>query len=521
MKKILFFLLIIPLVLTGCTQSWNDHYDRSDSLPTTTLLSLMDGQPELSHFRHLITIAGMDSVLTATKTFTVWAPDNGALQNVDDEDMEEVKRLVGNHIASGSYASSTSRSQAIVMLNGKTKHYSTASSGEPTFDGVKVVQSDIRAQNGLLHVIEDPVPYRYNILEYIESQENVSDMSQFISSFRELVYDAERSTLYDSVFVTYNRLLEHPRYGIGDIGDEDSLFTMIIPSNKAWQKAYEQVSPHFAVYDKNQAIADSIQHVQTCQAILKGLTFRGVRDDVVTADSMTTTTGCIIRSCETYFSGYQYIPASNGAIYLADDSLVMDASATWLPTLIVEAEDVDSRTTVSGTTAYLRNTDATSLVSGISGDSYLEVSGSSLDGGVTFSIVNLLAGRYDVYCDFVAPEIDGPALAAECTRVQFLLRYQATGGSTRSVNVNSKTDEKLLVGGSDVHGIVSVKAFSAQEFPTSNLYDALWLSDPTHSSADRKANVTLQIKTNVTTAELGKTLARRYRLDRIRFVPVL
>ena len=47
-----------------------------------------------------------------------------------------------------------------------------------------------------------------------------------------------------SVFKDYNRLLQDYYFGIGWIHDEDSVYTMILPDNEAWDKAYEQVSPY-------------------------------------------------------------------------------------------------------------------------------------------------------------------------------------------------------------------------------------------------------------------------------------
>ena len=82
-------------------------------------------------------------------------------------------------------------------------------------------------------------------------------------------------------------------YGIGWIHDEDSVYTMILPDNEAWDKAYEQVSPYFKVYNADEAVADSITKVQTVQAIVYGLTFGGRITDPGSADTMVTVTGYV------------------------------------------------------------------------------------------------------------------------------------------------------------------------------------------------------------------------------------
>ena len=62
------------------------------------------------------------------------------------------------------------------------------------------------------------------------------------STFYRKEYDASASVGTDSVFVDYNPMLYNYYYGIGHIDDEDSLYTMILPDNEAWDKAYAHIS---------------------------------------------------------------------------------------------------------------------------------------------------------------------------------------------------------------------------------------------------------------------------------------
>lgn len=101
-------------------------------------------------------------------------------------------------------------------------------------------------------------------------------------------------------------------YGIGWIHDEDSVYTMILPDNEAWDKAYEQVSPYFKVYNADEAVADSITKVQTGQAIVYGLTFGGRITDPGSADTLVTVTGNVIRSTKDYLpdTGRSWLPTA-------------------------------------------------------------------------------------------------------------------------------------------------------------------------------------------------------------------
>lgn len=516
MKYTYITLALAAVTLVSCNDKWDEHYGRPDDAPSISLMEMIAQRSDLSIFAQCVRQTGAAELLSSTTTSTVWAPNNDALSELDLTDSAAVQRVVSNHIAPYSYPSTTASNVAVAMLNGKSMHYTSQS----VFNGNPIFQADNRAENGILHVMSMQIPYQYNLREYLETHDDYSHLREFIQRFDEVRFDAQASTLYDSVFVNYNCLLQDRHYGIGHIHDEDSAYTMVLPSNAAWDAAVEHLAPYHVVYNKDAAIADSIQQVQTRLDIVNHLVMRGRIADPATQDSLLTTRGGIIRDAQNYLGSYEREEASNGMMYLAQDQLVMDDSCTWNPVIVVEAEDIDSRTTVPGSTAYIRTTDANSAVHGVSRNSYLEVTSSSLDGGITFNILGVLAGKYDIYCDFIAPEISGASLAAEQTRVQFQLRYQQANGSTKTVNVNSKKDDTLLVGGEDSHGIIPVLAYKAQEFPVSNQFDNMWFADPNNNPADAKATVTLQVKTNVGTTELGKTLMRRFRLDKIRFVPV-
>ena len=79
------------------------------------------------------------------------------------------------------------------------------------------------AQNGVLHKLNDTIPYRYNFWEYISTQENYSKIYGFINQFSEKIYVPGESNQKDSVFKDYKRLLQDYFFGIGWIQDEDSV----------------------------------------------------------------------------------------------------------------------------------------------------------------------------------------------------------------------------------------------------------------------------------------------------------
>lgn len=497
----------------ACSDEWDKHYERESSLPTKSLWEQICTDDNLSTFARAISLVGADSLLASNQTYTVWAPINEALQDIDFEDVEQLRRMVKNHMARYASPTSTPASQRIYMLNGKPMEFANGK-----YAGVVLAASDIRAANGILHKLEGQIPYKYNILEYISVHPDYSCIYEFISKFNEKIYDASLSTTYDSIFTDYNRLLQDAKYGIGSIGDEDSLYTMIIPDNAAWESTFNRISPYFHSYNKDVNIADSVQVAQTSLAILGGLTFQGKVSLPAVSDTLQTIAGNKICNVTDYFNGYEEIEASNGVIYLAKGVLNANDTCVWNHKIILESEDMDHRQNLSGTNSYIRTTDINSLVSGVSEGSYLEVSSGNVDGGVIFDITNTLAGTYDIYVDFVSPIVDGMNLIDEKTKVIFQFKYMGANGKTTTANSPSKGTE---VGAVESEGIITVKAFEGVELPVSNYYDGMWYLEEANIGAEIAKTTTLQVKTKVSNSDAKKGYVRKFRVDRVRFVPVI
>lgn len=505
-------LLIIPLFLS-CTSDWDDHYERQKDLSGQHLMELIEADGQLTTFCKALKQTGKDEILRSDQTYTVWAPTNEALTDLNLNDHAAVERIVLNHIAR--FSNPTSAIGNIVMLNGKSMHYTSPTA----FNGTHISDANISSSNGLLHKLSAQIPYQYNIRELMDADERYSQLSALVARFDQKVYDDKHSTTYDSLFADYNALLQDAHYGIGHLGNEDSLYTMILPSDAVWQTELERISTAFTPYDANADVVDSVRRVQAAQALLGGLTFRGIIDE--TADSLVTTTGLVIKPVRPYLQDYERIEASNGVVYVAAEALNRNDPCVWRHVLQTEAEELDSRIAMSGSNCYVRTTNATSLVQGVSENSYLEVSSGNMDGGSTFYIPDALATTYDVYVDFVNPVVDGENMAAERTKVTFQLMYTGANGRATAKNQNTPTEiTGVDANGERLPGIVSIKAFEAVELPVSDVHDGMWRVQPEHVALDITPTTTLKVQTRVSATDARNGYVRKFRIDRIRLVPV-
>lgn len=520
-KNILTSVLAAGVVaLSGCDDAWDDHYtDISDAEGTSSILEEIKNDPELSTFARMIEEGGYAGLLGSSQTFTVWAPVNDALADMDLTDKAAVARTLANHIARFNISTATPADEGIKMLNGKLLYFSE---GAATFGGVKILHGDIHTSNGLVHKLTSAIPYSYNFREYIDTNDNISSFATFLAGFDEMLLPSEIPGADDTAAketekVSFNRLLEYPVYGLGNIASEDSIFSMVIPDNMAWEKAYREISPYFQTYNADQAVADSIQHQQTCLAIVSDLIFRTGLNNPVEADSIISTSGSVISEPAAFFHGMEQITASNGRIFLAS-ALNYDMTETFNKRIGIEAEEQAGRTPAAGTTVYTRNISTDSPFSNaISGQRYIEVFpvSSSRQPGVTFSVPDILAGEYDIYATFVPANVADAANTSESTRVQFAVSYMGANGRTQSKTFNNK---EFLTSATEM---TTIKVASAFKFPVANYYDKVWFMDPKNDPNDRVTTTSIYVSTNVSNAEFNQNvLARRFRIDRIVFVPV-
>ena len=235
--------------LTSCSD-WDDHFTADEQLlptATQTIWQNISSRDDLSQFRALVEKSGMSGKLNEVNSYTVWAPKNGTF-NYDSisrvSDSLLLARFVKNHIARFAHSFTGSDSTRVEMLNLKKKYFQ-GSPGSYTIAGIPIADANIASSNGFLHVIDEAIPYRASIYESLNNEvypiDSISDYIHRYDVHRiDLSQSTEGPTLHgertylDTVYIDYNSYVSQPnRY----INEEDSSYTMIVPTNEAWTKA--------------------------------------------------------------------------------------------------------------------------------------------------------------------------------------------------------------------------------------------------------------------------------------------
>lgn len=471
--------------MTTACSDWDDHYDSNgiSGSASETIWENVKANANLSQFADLIHKAGYDDVINTTQTYTVWAPLNGTF-NYDSLNALPLSNLkdyfAKNHVARFNFPATGSISEYVTMLNKKMMRFE--GNGQYKFNGVEVVTPNVASSNGVLHVTNGMINYMANLFESLDSVAYpIDSISRYFHNYDSKVLDTKNSvqgpvvdgrlTYLDSVFVESNVLLGlHNAY----LNREDSSYTMLVPTNQAWQKAYAQIGKLYNYkpftfvkevpmtnlnkateeenYDKGprsldfDLLNDSIHHYVIAEDLFfnNNMFHNKVLKDLQDGSSLNTdslvSTGYGIfygDDAKNLFVGAQRIDKSNGSIWLTD-SLRMRSWVSWNPIIKVQGEygvaksyNTSSTDRVSITKAE-QNPDVQGTVSNGQYLSVVPLAAVSNPEAI-FYLPNVRSTTYAVYICFVPENINKNTYADNVrpNRVQVTMGYNDLNGTPK------------------------------------------------------------------------------------------
>lgn len=451
--------LLLSLFAFSCKD--DDHYDPDSSIvPDENIMELIKKDPQLTMFASLLEKVDYDKVLASDQVFTVWAPNNDALEGMQLETNEDILKFVKNHVARFIRNASGDINSKIYMENSKILEFTNDVDGY-YLGGEKLIEKNSPAQNGVLHILNGRVNYNYNNWEKLEEARfdsirnflyPLTTMEFDIHNSEQIGYTADGMPMYDSVFVKSNPFWNEvytsipyiiPLYafrgGFYNVSNEDSVYTMILPTNAAWEEAYERIAPYFV--NNNLEGADSIQRYNTQFALVQDLVFRGkIKTD---ADTLKSTRLAEFIQPAYLFEGAVEEQTSNGMVY-STDLLKYKSWESWCKPIKIEAEYMPTRIDpLESTGATIRS--FVTNVPEVSNAMYIYAisSGAVNPVAVEFLIPNTLAATYNISVAFV-PDIYQWPNNSKKTKVKFTLSQlnrETKKWNTIATNTDSKNNE--------------------------------------------------------------------------------
>ena len=256
--------------LSSCS---DDHFDIDPGVSSRqTLWGSIKSRSELSQFADILsrtkysknektkTPQTYADLLDHDQTFTIWAPKDGTfdyefynnlLNTGKAEDSYRVeKELIRNSMTRFSHVMTGSDKMELDLFNSKTAVFDC---GQGTIKSQKIVTPNVGASNGVLHITDGAVEYQPNVYEFIATRSDLDSLNAYIKAYEKFEFSEAQSTQgptvngqitwVDSVTFLSNDYLFGTLHAY--LNREDSLYAMIMPTNKAWSEALERTQKFY------------------------------------------------------------------------------------------------------------------------------------------------------------------------------------------------------------------------------------------------------------------------------------
>ncbi len=482
------FTIHYPLFIS-CSD-WDDHFNANTSVlesQNTTLWKNIEKNGNLTQFAEILRRTGYDQRLDASQTYTVWAPEDDTfdyqtLLGYDNERL--VKEFVENHIARNNYPASGETDKDVYMLNEKKMHFSGKDSY--VIQDVLLDQLNMGSSNGTIHTLKGRIAFLSNIYEALLSVDYpVDSVRDYVLSFDEKIIDERKSkagpvvngeqTFLDTIYYEHNDMLSLFE---AHINREDSSYTMLLPTNKAWRDAQTKIrgycnylpsfkylvpgegrNPTTVTLKDAEAMKDSLAKLYMMASLFYNNSLydnkklkRLEEGAVLSCDSLMTTYGFKMYSDDAanVFHEAKRLEMSNGAAWITD-SLRIPSWTICNPEIRFEAEYQDIQayyTNLNGAPNVKVVTKQNEEVLGhVSNNRYVELEPQSKNSNpeIYFYMPNLRSTTYNIYVVLVPANINSKYYAGELkpNLIDFTIGCNDEKGSfkqTRLENVTVRVD---------------------------------------------------------------------------------
>ena len=225
MNKSIIFILFIAALFASC-EKWDKHNEPNDPNITKDLFQRIQENTELSKFAELLVKSGYDKTIASSQTYTVFAPTNAALANLDAtivNDADRLRQFVGNHITNQLQPSKVTGQVRLQMMSGKYNNLDNQKLEDAT-----ITTADQYAKNGLLHIIDKMAPALRNAWEFLQTDP--------------LMPSKQKAFLLAQTDATgANTFLRN----VHDLSDEKKQFTFFVLTDTSWDAEVNSYKPFF------------------------------------------------------------------------------------------------------------------------------------------------------------------------------------------------------------------------------------------------------------------------------------
>ena len=261
--SILVLSIIIILVLGGCSEKWDEHYSKQDKvllgkdveISDLTIQTYIQSENNLDKISKLFEQQNIYKTMDAkNQSFTVFVYDNAQMESASIDDQQFFAKTCVCDIALT--PTKLGNLSSILVWNGKYLAIEIADS--TTQSNLYIAQSNVtkvvQMANGYVYYLDKPVYAPKSLYEFFNALgSDYSEFKSLVKAYEISEFDINNSTpigvdetgntIYDSVFITQNTLMD--RYDPN--GNESWTMrseyynsTLLIPSNSIINAALEE-----------------------------------------------------------------------------------------------------------------------------------------------------------------------------------------------------------------------------------------------------------------------------------------
>ena len=203
---IILSIIMIGGILSCSKKEWEEHYNDYDEQVDRNLWEVVKEEPRYTNFVEYIENNELDSLFESGLSYTLFIPDNDAMDLITDT-AGSIDKILSNHISRTVFLTRNLEvTRKLETLLGKFAIVTRTSNGF-NFEGQPVEYSSPLYQNGKLYEISEIAYPKPNLYEYtqlfssvISAYINLNDSAYLDKSLSEPIgFDDDGNTIYDSV----------------------------------------------------------------------------------------------------------------------------------------------------------------------------------------------------------------------------------------------------------------------------------------------------------------------------------
>ena len=365
-SKLLIFILLIPLATNACKmEEWDKHYYDEEERVNMHVWDAVKEEPRFSRFVELMELTQLDSLFESGLTFTLFIPDNDAMELLSDT-TSLIDRILSNHISRTVFQTrNVELSRKLETLLGKFAIISRTHDGF-NFQDLTIEYSSPLYLDGKIYEIAGIAHPQPNLYEFtslyssvIKSYIDNTDSAYLDKSLSKPIgFDDLGNTIYDSVISIDNRF-ERDYFPVSQ-EFRDKTATFVLFTQEQYEDALNVMAENLGgTYHSHEDIPDAWQFDVLLPGIMENSLYDNSLEYYQMTDTMVSVTGDSVFIDPSNINPDSRFICSNGLAYSYHEFHV--DSALYLGEIRIEGEDlIDS--IGSGIFAWKEDVKASGLV---------------------------------------------------------------------------------------------------------------------------------------------------------------